>query len=72
MLVFSLLVRIRILRKSVQEITRAFQEIVSTETNTLIGISSRDLYLRKLAACMNDQLRILRAERLLSAIWHPA
>jgi len=50
-------------QKSMDEIYTKFQERLSSDTNTLINISSRDPHLRKLAAKINIQLRLLRKER---------
>lgn len=61
--IFALLAKIHILRKSINEITDAFQEKLATETNTLIDVSSRDPYVLKLASDINVQLRLLRKER---------
>ena len=55
--------KIHLLRKSINEITDAFQEKLATETNTLIDVSSRDPYVLKLASDINVQLRLLRKER---------
>lgn len=59
----ALLGKIYSLRKSAREITEAFQDRLTTDTNTLIDISSRDPYMRKLAAQINVQLRLLRKAR---------
>lgn len=61
--IFALLAKIHLLRKSINEITDAFQEKLATETNTLIDVSSRDPYILKLASDINVQLRLLRKER---------
>ena len=50
-------------RKSIDEIHTEFQERLSSDTNTLIDISSSDPHLRKLASEINIQLRLLRKER---------
>lgn len=63
MIVFALLAKVYFLRKSAQEIMEAFQNRLTTDTNTLIDISSRDLYMRRLAAGINEQLRRLRKQR---------
>ncbi len=60
----ALLVKISLLHKAVREIEEAFADRLMTDTNTLIDISSRDRYLRSLAAGINVQLRKLRAQRL--------
>ena len=58
-----LLAKVCLMRKSAQEIARELDERLSGETNTLIGISSRDGAVRALAQALNGQLRLLRAER---------
>lgn len=58
-----LLLKIYFLHKSAREITEAFRDRVTTDTNTLIDISSRDNYMRTLASEINAQLRLLRRER---------
>lgn len=60
----ALLVKIYFLHKSTQEITKAFRDRLTTDTNTLISVSTQDPYMRKLAADINAQLRQLRKERL--------
>lgn len=59
----ALLVKIRLLHKSAEEIAGAFAEHLETDTNTLIDISTRDRYMRRLAAAINAQLRLLRGQR---------
>ncbi len=61
--IFILIVKISLLRKSAGEISDAFGERLAKDTNTLIDISSRDRSMRDLAAQMNGQLRLLREER---------
>ena len=63
LIIFVLLAKVYFLRKSAQEIAEAFRERLAADTNTLIDISTRDLYMRKLAADINTQLRLLRKER---------
>lgn len=63
LILIVLLAKVYFLRKSVREITEAFHERLTSDTNTLIGISGRDFYMRKLAADINVQLRLLRKER---------
>lgn len=64
LIIFVLAAKVYFLRKSAQEIRDAFLERLTTDTNTLISISGRDPYMRKLAADINVQLRQLRKERL--------
>ena len=61
--VFVLLLEVRLLLKSIREITEAFNDRLTTDTNTLIDVSSRDPYVLKLASDINNQLRLLRTER---------
>lgn len=62
--IVALLVKISLLHKAAREIEEALADRLMTDTNTLIDISSRDRYLRSLAAGINVQLRKLRAQRL--------
>lgn len=62
-IIFVLVAKVYFLRKSAQEIDEAFRDRLTADTNTLIDISTRDLYMRKLAADINVQLRLLRKER---------
>ena len=62
-LIAVLILKIHLLRKSAGEISRAFEDRLSQNTNTLIDISSRDRCMRSLAADINRQLRLLRQER---------
>ena len=58
-----LLIKLYLMRKSARELAEAFAERLETDTNTLIGISSGDKYMRALARDINVQLRKLRAQR---------
>lgn len=64
LVILLLCIKIALMRKSAQEIAAAFAERLTTESNTLIDISSHDRSMRRLAADVNAQLRILRMERL--------
>ena len=63
LMILVLLAKIFVLRKSAREILAAFEDRLTADTNTLIDISSRDPYMCKLAAGINDQLCILRKQR---------
>ena len=63
LIIFMLLAKVYFLRKSAQEIRDAFRDRLTADTNTLIDISTRDPYMRKLAADINMQLRLLRKQR---------
>lgn len=61
--IFVLILKLHLMRKSIVEIMEAFQDRLAADTNTLIDISSRDPYVCQLAAVINDQLRLLRRQR---------
>jgi signal transduction histidine kinase len=63
LIIFVLFAKVYFLRKSAREIAEAFRDRLTVDTNTLIDISTRDPYMRKLAADINVQLRLLRKER---------
>ncbi len=56
-------IKLALMRRSAREIEAGLSLRLETETNTLIGISSRDKAMTSLAAALNSQLRLLRAER---------
>lgn len=63
LIIFVLLAKVYFLHKSAQELAEAFCDRLAADTNTLIDISTRDPYMRKLAADINTQLRLLRKQR---------
>lgn len=63
LLILILSARVYFLRKSANEISEAFRDRLTADTNTLIDISSRDRCMRKLATDINIQLRLLRSQR---------
>lgn len=63
LLVIALVCKIVSMRRSMKTIEETFEEILNTETNCLITVSSRDRCLCSLADSLNRQLRILRKER---------
>ena len=62
-IIFILLFKLFMLKKTAEEIQSQFAEKLKTETNTLISISQSDKTMRKLAEDINVQLRKLREER---------
>ncbi len=58
-----LIVKILFLKKGIAEVCNEFKEHLSADTNTLISVSVGDPQVRKLAAEINTQLRLLRQER---------
>ena len=63
LIIFVLVAKVYFLHKSAQEISVVFRDRLAADTNTLIDVSTRDYYMRKLAADINVQLRLLRKER---------
>lgn len=63
LLILFLSAKVYFLRKSANEISEAFHDRLTADTNTLIDISSRDRCMRKLATDINIQLRLLRSQR---------
>lgn len=61
--IVALLIKIYLLKKGAREIYDAFAERLVTDTNTLIDISTRDPHMLRLAAAINEQLRLLRKQR---------
>ena len=61
--VLALVVKVRLLQRSMDEIAQELGEPLSTDTNVLISISCRDKHARKLADDLNRQLRLLRDQR---------
>lgn len=62
-IIICLLIKIRVLQKTADEIKKAFEDKLLTETNTLIDISSGDRFMRGLANSINGGLCKLREER---------
>lgn len=52
-IIFILLVKVYLLKKSAKEIREKFEEKINEETNTLVDISSGDKDMRELAASLN-------------------
>lgn len=61
--VAALLAKIYWMRRAAREIAASLAGRLAEETNTLVGISSRDGAMRALAQALNVQLRALRARR---------
>ena len=56
-----LILKIVVMRSSVRSLQADFAERVSLDTNSLIGVDSRDRYIRKLVSTINDTLVSLRS-----------
>lgn len=61
--IFFMALKIYYLRRSAREITEIFAERLTTDTNTLVDISSRDKVMRELAGSINEELKLLRKQR---------
>ena len=58
-----LFLKILIMKKSVREISEQLNEKLSTDTNTLLDVSTSDRDIRALAASLNRELATLRTEQ---------
>lgn len=56
-----LILKIVVMRSSVRSLQADFAERISLDTNSLIGVDSRDRYIRKLVSTINDTLISLRS-----------
>lgn len=63
MILFVLLIKLFLMKETIREIETALSQKLSSDTNTLIDISYQDKSLRRLAECLNTELRKLRRER---------
>lgn len=61
--IFVLAAKIILLRRAARELAADLREHLATDTNTLLDVNSRDSAMRALAAELNTQLRVLRAQR---------
>lgn len=64
LVILLLIIKIHLLQKGADEIADAFADRLTTDTNTLIDLSTRDRHMRRLAASINQQLCLLRKQRL--------
>ena len=60
----ALALKIALMKKDVDSIENEFAEKLQNDTNTLLTVSSNDPSIRRLAANINGQLKILRRQRL--------
>lgn len=61
--VLVLAVKVRLLQQGMDEIREQLGERLSQDTNTLLSLSTRSRHVRRLAAELNGQLRLLRKQR---------
>lgn len=59
----ALILKLILLKTSLNEIAGELTLILSQDTNRLLGLSSRDIGVRRLASILNDQLIALQQER---------
>jgi len=59
-----MILKIYIIRKSLQEISEQIRDKIDTDTNTIIDIPSSDKGIRKLSSELNIQLKRLQEERI--------
>lgn len=63
-LIAALIIKIISLKRDVKEIEESLSEKLTTDTNTLIDISSNDKRIRSLAGTLNRELAVFRKEKL--------
>lgn len=63
LVILGLIGKILLMQRSARELEAGLDRILTQETNTLLTVSTRDRHMRRLAAALNRQLRILRRER---------
>ena len=63
-IIIFLTVRLCLIKKSAKEITSDFAKLINSDTNAIIGISSRDKDMRGLADSINAQLKEIRMKQL--------
>lgn len=59
-----LTIKIYIMKKAIKEINISIDEILKSDTNNLITISSGDRVIKELTGTLNDKLKMLRDEKL--------
>ena len=63
-LILFLIVKVCLMKKSIKEISSGFSRIVKEDTNSVIGISSRDKDIRHLTENINLSLKEMRNNKL--------
>lgn len=63
-LIAALIIKIISLKRAVKDIEESLSEKLTTDTNTLIDISSNDKRIRSLAGTLNSELAVFRKEKL--------
>lgn len=59
-----LILKLYIMKKSLEEIENSLNNILKSDTNNLITISSSDKYIKKLVLALNNELKELRNQKL--------
>lgn len=62
-LIAALIIKIISLKRAVKDIEESLSEKLTTDTNTLISVSSEDKRIRSLAVTLNKELAVLRKEK---------
>lgn len=64
MILISIIIKILLMKKSINEINLSIDKILKSDTNNLITISSNDKDIQKLAARLNESLKSLRKQEI--------
>ncbi len=59
-----IIIKLYLMKKSIKEIVNSLDEILKSDTNSLLTISSGDKDIKKLASELNKELKTLRKEKL--------
>ena len=62
-LLIFMIIKLYLMKKSIKEITSSLNEILNSDTNNVITISSNNKQLKKLASNINKELKTLRNQR---------
>ena len=63
-IIVFMIIKIYLMKKSIKEIRTKIKEILKSDTNSLLTISSNDKEIKELANDLNKELKVLRKERI--------
>lgn len=63
-IIVFMIIKIYLMKKSIKEIRTKIKEILKSDTNSLLTISSGDKEIKELANDLNKELKVLRKERI--------
>ena len=63
-IIVFMIIKIYLMKKSIKEIRTKIKEILKSDTNSLLTISSNDKEIKELVDDLNKELKVLRKERI--------